>query len=51
MKFIVSLDYKKFGFDTMEEAGNFACTAKDRTLNPDLEVKIEVFEDPEEEED
>lgn len=51
MKFIVMLDYKKFGFDTMEGAGNFACMAKASSLHPDLEVKIEVFEDPEEEEE
>lgn len=46
MKFIVSLNYKHFGFETIEEAGRFACTAKDRSLDPDLEVKIEVL-DPE----
>lgn len=46
MKFIVSLNYKRFGFETMEEAGRFACTAKDCTLDPDLDVRIEVL-DPE----
>ena len=47
MKFIVSLNYKHFVFETIEEAGRFACTAKDRSLDPDLEVKIEVHENPE----
>lgn len=51
MKFIVSLDYKRFGFETIEDAGNFACMAKNRTLNPSLDVKIEVFEDPDEDSD
>ena len=47
MKFIVSLNYKHFEFKTIEEAGLFAIQAKDRSLDPDLEVKIEVHENPE----
>lgn len=47
MKFIVNIDYKQFGFDTIEEAGKFACTAKDRSLSDDVTVKIGVYDDPE----
>lgn len=51
MMFIVSLNYKRYGFRSMEEAGRFACMAKDRSLDPDLEVKIEVCDDPETEDE
>ena len=47
MKFTVSLNYNHFGFETIEEAGRFACTAKDCSLDPDLSVKIKVDKEPE----
>lgn len=47
MKFTVSLNYNHFRFETIEEAGRFACTAKDSSLDTDLTVKIEVDEESE----
>ena len=45
MKFTVSLDYKQFVFDNMEEAGTFACIAKRHSKNEELRVEIGIEED------
>ena len=44
MKFIVSLNYKQFTFDTIEEAGTFACIAKRHSSDVDLRVEIGIEE-------
>lgn len=47
MKFIVSLDYKKFTFDSIEGAGTFACIAKRHSDHENLSVEIRVEDDSE----
>ena len=49
MKFIVTLDYKKFLFDCMHDAAIFACEAKSKAMS-DMEVEIKVEDDPEDQE-
>lgn len=49
MKYVVSLNYKRFQFDTLAAAGEFAYAAKAHSLDEDLEVKIEIEDDPEDE--
>lgn len=41
VKFIVSVDYKTFGFENIEEATLFAVTAK-KTCKKDIKVSIEL---------
>ena len=45
MKFTVSLNYKQFDFDSIEEAGTFACIAKRHSKDEDLRVEIGIEED------
>ena len=45
MKFTVSLNYKQFTFDTIEEAGTFACIAKRHSKDEDMRVEIGIEED------
>ena len=51
MKYVVSLDYKRFEFDTFAAAGEFAYAAKSHSVNKDLSVEIKFEEDPEEEQE
>lgn len=51
MKFIVALDYKRFEFDTLKNAGEFAYAAKAHSVNKDLSVEIKIEEDPEEDQE
>ena len=51
MKYVVSLDYKRFEFDTLAAAGEFAYAAKGHAVNKDLTVEIKIEHDPEDQED
>ena len=47
MKYVVSIDYKSFTFDTLAAAGEFAYAAKAHANKDDLEVKITIVADKE----
>lgn len=50
MIFVVTLDFKKFIFNDISAAGNFALVAKHHSANPDLDVKIEVVDQDDDQE-
>lgn len=47
MLYIVSLDYKRFQFDTLAAAGEFAFAAKAHSVHENTEVKITIEQDVE----
>ena len=51
MKFIVALDYKRFEFNSLKAAGEFALAAKIHSVSKDLSVELNIEEDPEDQED
>lgn len=51
MKYVVALDYKRFEFDTLAAAGEFAYAAKSHSVNKDLSVEIKIEQDPEDHEE
>ena len=51
MKFIVALDYKRFEFNSLKAAGEFAYAAKGHATNKDLSVEIKIEQDPEEDQE
>ena len=51
MKYIVALDYKRFEFNTLKAAGEFAYAAKAHSVNKDLTVEIRIEQDPEEDQE